>query len=521
MKRSILFCAGLMLACALCCLTNAAKAEVTLPAIIGSHMVLQSGTALTIWGWANDGEEVTVSIGDIEGTVKADANGEWLVKLPPMPANPEPIEMTVSGTNTIKLTDILVGEVWIGSGQSNMQWSVAASDNATEEIAAANYPKMRLFLVPLVPSGKPAKNVNAAWTVCTPDTVKQFSAVCYYFGRELHKSLNIPVGMIASSWGGTAIQPWIPPAGFDGVPELEGERKQIDSLRTGYQTALKNKLPELKAWLEASDKAVESGQSIAEPPAMPGNPFNSNGAITGLYNGMIHPLAPFAIRGALWYQGEANVGQGMHYHDLMKGLILGWRTVWSQGDFPFLFVQLAPFDYGPNRKPTDLPELWEAQTATLDVPNTGIAVTTDISNIHDIHPRNKQEVGRRLALWALAKSYGKSDVVFSGPIYESMAVEEKRIRVKFQYAEGGLMARDPGAPRLNWFSIAGADKKFVPATATIDGESVVVESPEVSAPVAVRFGWNQIAEPNLANKAGLPAAPFRTDHWSDATAASQ
>ncbi|HQU41921.1 MAG: 9-O-acetylesterase, partial [Planctomycetia bacterium 21-64-5] len=200
--------------------SQSALAEVTLPAIIGSHMVLESGMPLTIWGWADAGEEVSIAIGDVKAHAKADANGDWLVKLPPISASAEPREMTVSGMNTIKLTDILVGEVWIGSGQSNMEWLVAKSDKATEEIAAANYPQLRLFLVPQAPAGTPAKNVNAAWTVCTPDTVKSFSAVCYFFGRDLHKSLNVPVGMIASSWGGTAIQPWIPPAGYDGVPEL-------------------------------------------------------------------------------------------------------------------------------------------------------------------------------------------------------------------------------------------------------------------------------------------------------------
>lgn len=496
-------------------LGSTAQAEVSLPAVIGNHMVLASGMPQTIWGWANPGEEVTISFGENKATVKTDANGDWLVKLPAMAASSEPQEMTVSGTNTIKLSDILVGEVWLGSGQSNMQWSVEASDNAQAEIAAANYPQLRLFSVPLVPAGKPAKNVNAAWTVCTPDNVKSFSAVCYYFGRELHKSLKVPVGMIASSWGGTAIQPWIPPAGYDGVPELEGERKQIASLREGYQAALENKLPEVKAWLESSEKAVAFGQPIAEPPVMPGNPFNSNGAPTGLYNGMIHPLAPFALRGALWYQGEANVGLGRHYHELMRGLILGWRTVWAQGDIPFLFVQLAPFNYGGD--PQRLPGIWEAQTETLKVPNTGMVVTTDITNINDIHPRNKQEVGRRLALWARAKFYGENELVYSGPLYESMAVEGSRIRLKFQHIGGGVVARD-GKP-LTWFSIAAADKKFVPATATIDGETVLVESADVSAPVAVRFGWHQIAEPNLSNKAGLPASPFRTDDWNDAVPA--
>ena len=515
MKLSAPCCAGWGLASAIFLFAQTAWSEVKLPAIIGSHMVLESGTPLTIWGWANVGEEVTVTIGETKATAKTDGNGDWLLKLPPMPASAEPVEMTVTGTNTLQLTDILVGEVWMGSGQSNMQMSVAGSNNATEEIAAADYPKIRLFSVPLVPAGKPAKDVNAAWTVCSPQTVAPFSAVCYYFGRELHKTLNVPVGLIATSWGGTRIQPWIPPVGYDDVPELEGERKQIEAQRADYQAALKSKLPELKIWLYEALKAQEAGQPVPEPPAVPANPFNSNGGFTGLYNGMIHPLAPFAIRGALWYQGEANVGQGMHYHDLMRGLIRGWRSVWSQGDFPFLFVQLAPFQYSGN--PQALPELWEAQTATLKGPNTGMAVTTDISDIHDIHPRNKQEVGRRLALWALAKSYGKSDVVYSGPLFESMAVEGNRVRLKFRHSDGGLAARD-GKP-LNWFSIAAGDKKFVPATAVIDGETVVVEAAEVSSPAAVRFGWHQIAEPNLMNKAGLPASPFRTDDWTDAISA--
>ena len=375
----------------------AAWGEVKLPAVIGSHMVLESSMPLTIWGWASPDEEVTVAIGDTKATTKADDNGDWIVKLPSMKECLEPLEMTISGTNTIQLTDILVGEVWIGSGQSNMQWAVRDTNNASEEIAAADYPKIRLFSVPLVPSGTPARDVQAAWTVCSPQSVPGFSAVCYYFGRELHKQLNVPVGMIASSWGGTRIQPWIPPAGYEAVPELEGERKETEGQRAGYQAALKNKLPELKSWLEQADKAVAAGEPIGEPPAMPGNPFNSSNGYTGLYNGMIHPIAPFAIRGALWYQGESNVGQGMHYYDLMRGLILGWRNVWSQGDFPFLFVQLAPFNYGGN--PQALPEIWEAQTATLKVPLTGMAVTTDISDVRDIHPRNKQEVGRRLALW--------------------------------------------------------------------------------------------------------------------------
>jgi sialate O-acetylesterase len=490
----------------------AARADVTLPAIIGSHMVLQRDMPITVWGWASPNEEINITLGEMRAKTTADAQGDWLVKLPGMPAAAEPLEMTIAGKNTIKLEDILVGEVWAGSGQSNMQWSVAASDKAQDEIAAADYPKLRLFLVPLVPAGTPAKNVNARWEVCTPQSIPNFSAVLYFFGRDLHKSLDVPVGMIATSWGGTRIEPWIPPAGFESQRELEVERSQIGMLQANYQAALKGHREAIRTWLADADAAAASGQPIPEPPAFPGNPFNSNGAPTGLYNGMVHPLVPFGIRGAIWYQGESNLGAGMHYHDLMKGLIQGWRKVWGQGEFPFLFVQLAPYKYGA--APTALPEIWEAQAATLSFPNTGMAVITDIANTADIHPRNKQDVGKRLALWALAKTYGKNDLVYSGPLYESMSVEGGRIRLKFQHLGGGLKSRD-GKP-LDWFSIAGEDKKFVPATAAIDGDTIVVESPQVAQPAAVRFGWHQLAEPNLYNQAGLPASPFRTDRWSDA-----
>ncbi|HVC96618.1 MAG TPA: sialate O-acetylesterase [Pirellulales bacterium] len=492
-----------------------ARAEVTLPAVIGDHMVLQRGMPITIWGWASPGEDVTVALGELKATAKTDAEGKWMVKLPELQAAGQILEMTISGKNTIKLSDILVGEVWFGSGQSNMQWSVRQSVNAAEEIAAAKYSQIRIFSVPLVPAGKPAKTVNASWKVCSPETVPDFSAVSYFFGREIHKALGLPVGMIGTSWGGTRIEPWIPPSGFASQPDLQKERDEIHALQTGYQNALKAKVEESKAWVAAAEKAAAAGQELPDPPAMPGQPFNSNNVSTGLYNGMIHPLVPFAVRGALWYQGESNRGQGMHYHSLMKGLIQGWRDVWGQGDFPFLYVQLAPYVYDTNV--TALPEIWEAQMATLAFPNTGMAVTTDISTVRDIHPPNKQEVGRRLALWALAKTYGKSDVVYSGPHYESMSVDLDQAKVKFKYA-GGLKSRD-GKP-LTWFSIAGADKRFLPATATIEGEVVVVKSPQVTTPVAVRFGWHQAAEPNLANQAGLPAVPFRTDTWSDAVPAA-
>lgn len=497
-----------------------APADVTLPAIIGDHMVLQSGSPLNIWGWAEPGEEVSVSLADTKAAATADAAGNWLVKLPSLAASAEPLTMTVEGRNTIEVTDILVGEVWLGSGQSNMEWPVAASDDAASEMAAADDPQLRLFLVPKSPKSTPAKDVAASWTVCTPDSVRGFSAVSYFFGRELREKLQVPVGMIASSWGGTRIEPWTPPAAFADLPELENERKQLEASRAGYvhyQNELKQHLPKFKAWLEEAEQAVAAGQAPPEPPPFPPNPFGHPGAPTSLYNGMIHPLVPFALRGALWYQGEANRGQAMHYRDLMKALIRGWREEWGQGNFPFLFVQLAPYHY--DEHVTWLPEIWEAQTATLTMPNTGMAVTTDIGNVSDIHPRNKREVGRRLALWALANTYGHDDLVFSGPMYESMTVTGNRAQIKFRHAGGGLISRDDEP--LTWFSIAGEDKQFVPATATIEGDTVIVASPRVSAPVAVRFGWHQEAEPNLANKEGLPASPFRTDSWTDAVNAER
>lgn len=490
-----------------------AHAEVRVPAVIGSHMVLQREMPLPIWGWGAPGEKVTITLGDKTESTTTGEDGKWQVKLPAMKSGGGPLTLRIVGSNTIELTDILIGEVWVGSGQSNMQWNVKQSANPDKEIAAGNYPKIRLFFVPLVPSGTPAPDVQSKWNVCSPETVGDFSAVAYFFGRELHKSLDVPVGMIATSWGGTRIEPWIPPVGFKSQqPALKAEFDSVQATRMGYQKTLRLSADILKPWLASAEKAIAAGKEIPDPPPLPNHPLNSSGAPTGLYNGMIHPIVPFAIRGALWYQGESNRGQGMHYHDLMKGLISGWRTVWNEGDFPFLYVQLAPYRYGGSA--TQLPEIWEAQTATLSVPNTGMAVTTDIGNVNDIHPANKQEVGRRLSLWALAKTYGKEDIVYSGPQYESMSVDLEEITLKFKYAEGGLASRDHEA--LTWFSIAGDDKKFVPATATISGDTVVVQSPQVSAPVAVRFAWHQLAEPNLVNKAGLPAIPFRTDKWDDA-----
>lgn len=432
-------------------LAGAGRAEVKLPAIIDSHMVVQRDVPLVIWGWADAGEAVVVKLGDASAEAKADDQGTWRVTLPAQQADGKARTITVTGKNTIELTDILVGEVWLGSGQSNMEWSVRASKGAKEAIAAASHPKIRLIHVPKVQVKEPAKDVKAKWTACTPQTIPNFSAVLYYFGLKLHKDLNVPIGLINSSWGGSPIEPW-------------------------------------------TVKGTTSG---------------------GMYNGMIAPLAPFPVRGMLWYQGETNVMQknGLKYTDKMKDLIEGWRKVWGN-DFPFYYVQIAPWAGGYAQG--ELPALWEAQVASLKFPNTGMVVVTDlVDNIKDIHPQNKTDVGDRLALWALAKTYGKKDLVYSGPLYKSMKVEGSKIRLEFAHVGGGLKSRDGKA--LSEFEIAGDDDKFVPAEASIEGDAVVVQAASVAKPTQVRFGWSTTANPNLMNKAGLPASPFQTKNWTGGT----
>ena len=399
------------------------------------------------------------------------------VKLKPLSAG-GPHELNVKGKNEIKLTNVLIGEVWVASGQSNMEMSVISSDNPKEEIAAAKYPNIRLFHVRKTPAATPQDEVvlDREWSECSPETIPNFSAVAYFFGRQIHQELNVPVGLINTSWGGTAIEPWTPIVGFESVESLKsiGEQAKVQQ---------------------------------AKPEGIAGN----HGAPTHLYNGMIHGIVPFGIRGALWYQGESNRGQGVAYEQRMHALINGWRSVWGQGDFPFLYVQIAPYKYvkPPMTDPENfLPKLWEAQTKTLALKNTGMAVTTDITNLDDIHPKNKQDVAKRLALWALAKTYGKEGLVYSGPLYKSMKVEGNKIRIEFDHVGGGLKSRD-GKP-LSWFTIAGKEGDFVDAAATIDGKSVVVSSDKIAEPSAVRFGWNELAEPNLMNAEALPAGPFRT-----------
>lgn len=464
-----------------------ARAETRLPNIFGSHMVLQRDQELPVWGWDDAGTEVTVQLGDAKASAKAGQDGRWSVTLPQQSTG-KSVSMTISGSSTIKLTDILIGEVWVCSGQSNMEWHVARATNAQEEIAAAKYPNIRLFHVPRTPAGLPQDDVPGDWKVCWPETVPTFSAVGYFFGRHLHQELDVPVGLINTSWGGTRIEPWTPPEGFAQV-------ESVSEIGTGI----------LKRRKEVA--ATQAAAKAAGKPA-PKNPLADRGQPTGLYNGMVHGLVPFGIRGAIWYQGEANRRDGALYEQKMHALIKGWRKVWGQGDFPFLYVQLAPFIYR-EPDPQMLPRIWEAQAAVLKLKNTGMAVTTDIATIKNIHPPNKQDVGKRLALWALAKTYGQDDVVYSGPLFRRQKIDGNSIWLEFDHTADGLKSRD-GKP-LSWFTIAGEDGKFFPATAAMHGDKVHVASDKVTKPKNVRFGWDQSAEPNLVNSENLPASPFRTD----------
>ena len=461
---------------------SSVQADVTLPNVFGDNMVLQRGQPLKFWGKADPGENVTVSLwrkqgGDAvarEVVTKADGSGNWKLAVKPY-LHAGPISVAIRGKNTINLKNVLIGEVWICSGQSNMAWTLNRTNNSKQEIAGAKYPNIRVFRVKRTPKSQPQDDVQltASWKECSPETIPDFSAVAYFFGRHLNQELDVPIGLIETAWGGTRIEPWTPPVGFKQVPKLQSLVKEAEEV-------------------QKRDPIFKVNQQTP----------------TVLYNGMVHGLVPFSMRGAIWYQGESNRADGMMYYEKMKGLIYGWRKVWNQGDFPFLFVQLAPYTYGGNDD-TMLPKIWEAQTATLSVVNTGMAVTVDIGNVKDIHPTNKQDVGKRLALWALAKTYGKKDLVYSGPLYQSMSIDKGKIRIKFKHVGSGLISRDD--KQLSWFTIAGKEGEFVSAKAEIDGDSVLVSSDKISKPKAVRFGWNQLAEPNLSNKEGLPASPFRTD----------
>jgi len=624
-----------------------AEAEVRLPAIFGDHMVLQRDAPLTVWGWADPGELVRVSLKADHVKTRADGEGAWRVTLPEQRAG-GPFDLHIwAGDGSLVVGDVLIGEVWIASGQSNMEWPVRAANDAEAEIAAADHPRIRLFSVKHAISFEPLDDVEGSWQVCSPATVAPFSAVAYYFGRRLHTELDVPIGLINSSWGGTIIEAWTDRESmatvFDGGPRLA--RLDIASAREDSVTVAARRRAEaditslinidvaarrmasfdlddrdwprmeipnqweqagladfdglvwfrrsmdlpaswagreltlhlgpvdeiditwfngtrvggmgdfasrdVQHWNEARHypvpaAAVRGGRNViavlaidtagagglwgADPAQMylevtaGGDPLSVAGAWryqpgprlvpvptatpnrpTVLYNAMIHPLVTFGLRGAIWYQGESNVGEGGRYLDRMKALIGGWRGLWGMGEFPFYYVQIAPYKYGAD--PHFLPEIWEAQSDALGIGNTGMAVITDVGNVDNIHPTNKQDVGRRLALWALAQTYGRNVGGHSGPLFKRAQAVDGALRLYFKHADG-LQSSDGGP--LTWFEVAGDDNAFHAAKARIDGASILVSSPEVGSPKAARFAWHETAEPNLVNGQRLPASPFRT-----------
>jgi sialate O-acetylesterase len=491
-----------------------ASAKVTLPSLFGSHMVLQRDQPLPVWGWADPGEQVSVQIGD-QAAVTAVANsaGEWRVTLPKLAAG-GPLTMKISGQNSLVLEDVLVGEVWLCSGQSNMEWTVSASLNFEQESAAANHPEIRHIKVPKSTASAPARDFQGEWQVCHPQTVGSFTACGYFMARELNKVLKVPVGLVNASWGGTRIEPWTPPNGFAQVPGLEDIRQKVAKAGPSgaeFKAGLGKYLDTLEGWARGARQSLEQSKSPAPMPPFPpdftplGERANPHTEPTTLYNAMIHPLVPFAMRGAIWYQGESNHVEGRLYTAKMKALVAGWREVWG-AEFPFHYVQIAPFAYG-NEPAAILAEFWEAQAEALSIPNTGMVVTSDIGDYNDIHPRNKQEVGRRLALLALKNTFGQTNVMASGPSFKSMDMEGGKLRLHFDHIGSGLASRD-GKP-LSHFEIIGKDTDWTPARAVIDGKSVLVSSDLVKEPAAMRFAWHKAAVPNLMNKEGLPASAFR------------
>jgi sialate O-acetylesterase len=448
-------------------------------------MVLQQGIRAPIWGWADDGEQVTVTFRG--RTAKTTArNGKWRLTLSRLEAGGSDA-LVVQGRNRIEITNVLVGEVWLASGQSNMEWPLNRSFEPTNAIAASANPQLRLFHVPKKKANEPEQDVKAHWAIAGPQTTPTFSAVAYYFGRDLLEARKVPVGVIESDWGGSPAEVWM-------------SQRVLES-NLEYKTNILDKY--------AAD--LQKGGTNA-PRWKP----------TELYNGMIAPLIPYGLKGAIWYQGESNAGRADQYHRLFADLIRNWRQDWGQGDFTFLAVQLAP--YAPRRpledilkKPeeSDWAELREAQLiATKVLPKVGIAVITDLGEKEDIHPRKKEPVGARLALAARGIAY-REKIEYSGPIFRSMKVADSKAILSFDHADSGLEARDR---ELTGFAICGPDKKFVWGQASIDGDKVIVTSPEVPNPLAVRYGWANYPVVNLWNKAGLPASPFRTDNFPMITA---
>jgi sialate O-acetylesterase len=493
------------------CLVHLARAKVIPAPLFTDNAVLQRDKPVPVWGKADAGENVVVTFGNQTTGTIADTRGNWMVTLAPMPANGIGAKLVIKGTNTIALDNIVVGEVWLASGQSNMEWVVRYTHDAAIDVpASANFPLIRHIRINRTVAESPADNVDIdrdVWEVAGPATTLNFSAVAYYFAKDVNELAVVPVGIIGSYWGGTNIEAWMSPESLASDPAFASVAERWQKTVAEYPEKLTAHHAAVAAWEQERDAARSAGTSFTKHrPYAPAGPGGA-GTPSGLYNGMINPLVPYALRGAIWYQGEANAGRANQYHSLFASLITDWRARFKQGDFPFYWVQLANYS---SLTGTDWAFLREAQTQTLSLPNTGQAVIIDIGNRSDIHPRNKKDVGRRLARLALARDYG-FDIETGGPVMKTVQREGSGYRVGFSHVAGGLMAP---LNELGGFELAGADKVFKPAAARIEGDDVIVTNVGIPDPVAVRYAWRDAPEAGLFGKdSGLPAAPFRSDRW--------
>ncbi|MEZ6127617.1 MAG: sialate O-acetylesterase [Planctomycetaceae bacterium] len=491
-------------------------AALQLPAMFSDAMVLQRDRPTRIWGWATAGAKVDVVLGDHQRFTTANDAGRWELSMPELPAG-GPHALTVSGdgsTTTIK--DILVGDVWLCSGQSNMAMTVSRCNNAQAEADAAKYPQIRMFQVSSAHATEPQDTCRGTWVVCSPETVSGFSATAYFFGRRLHRELNIPIGLINSSVGGTSIESWTSMDAQSAVPAIKPrlEAWQQDDAAYDADQAQARYEKALDVWTKNAAAAKAAGKPVGRKPQLAGQPRNDRNFPANLFNGKIHPLVGYTLKGAIWYQGENSSGRGFAhlYGDQLSTLIKDWRDRWGQGDFPFGWVQLPNYRT-PQTQPAESSGwvlVQDGMRRTLQIPHTGMAVTIDVGDARDIHPKDKQTVGHRMAQWALADVYGQ-DIPAMGPIYRTSTVKGNTVIIEFDHADGLHANSD----LVKGFAISGPDRKFVNATAKIVGNTVHVSSDDVPEPVSVRYAWAANPVFSLYNSAKIPASPFRTDDWDE------
>jgi len=495
-------------------------ADIELCNVFTDHMVLQRNQKNPVWGWDAPGTKVTVTIDHQTQETKAGADGRWSVKLTAMKAG-GPHVLKIQGSSEVTIQDVLVGEVWVCSGQSNMAFAVSSANDSDLESLTAKYPQIRLLSVPQRASQKHEKNFEGAWSVCTPDTVKGFSAVGYFYGRQLHQTLGVPVGLIDNAWGGSSAESWVRRDLLEKDKRYSELMKRWVTVEATYdhEKEMVKYQERVKNWQEAVKKAKAEGKALPRRPRAPRNQLAGQHRPGNLYGGCLYPIIGYGIKGAIWYQGESNASRAYQYRHLFPLMIQNWRDDWKQGDFSFYWVSLADFRREvPEPGASTWAELREAQTMTLSLPNTGEAIITDLGEADDIHPKNKQDVAKRLARLALVKDYGYN-IVGPSPRYQSHAIAGGKMTLKFQDVGTGLDTFDVREPI--GFTIAGEDQKFVRAQAKIIGsDTIVVWSDQVKNPASVRYAWAENPVCNVQNKTGLPLTPFRTDDWPGITSNS-